>query len=615
MRIKDNLDYISKHNSKVVKYIEPYFDGLIPYGIFLVFVSLVFEIFNEGFVWVNLVEDVAILTVLSGFYLTKNKISGEKKIKFILIVVFAMGMFVSYRNGFIGNGLYLCIASIITSLIFLNPSFALLMTAIFSVHVLFISQFRIFEKYKILTNSQLWVFQIIGIMTVCLISIITIFALKRYLIDVLLELEAKVERLKVANGKLKSKNSQIEHLAYIDQMTNLYNRQRFTYLVQNTCLKSGPGRLHVMDIANFKQINSFYGMEKGDEILAKIGTFFIEKFNERTMGGYFGANSFAVWSPVDTYLPSLQEFELELNRALDLSTFLHFYIVEIPTDEKTDIELLYKGADISINRMKREGKKRYLTYSEYDNQEMVVYDELVRKIEHAINEKLFTVYFQEKVDSRTEKVVGLEALARLIIDDEYISPGQFIPIIDDANLSIRFGRVIIEKVFDLYPKILEKYGSECVVSVNVSPQQLATASFIDEMKSLISMHAIDPTKLELEITENILIGDMESAVEIISKLKALGVLISIDDFGTGYSSLKYIGDLPIDVIKIDKSFIDRLSNDFKIEAVVKSIIRIAEVSNYHIIAEGVETFEQVERLKSLGCHLIQGYFYSKPKPL
>jgi EAL domain-containing protein (putative c-di-GMP-specific phosphodiesterase class I) len=242
-------------------------------------------------------------------------------------------------------------------------------------------------------------------------------------------------------------------------------------------------------------------------------------------------------------------------------------------------------------------------------------DVLLKEIELAINKNEFELFVQEKTDTTHNQVVGLEALARWessLLGP--ISPGVFIPIIEDNDKSIQFGEMVIRKGLSLIPLIDDKYG-EIPLSINISPSHLKSLNFLNYLLEQIEETKVDPKRIEIEITENVLLDDFEYTYDLIKSIQSHGFKVSLDDFGTGFSSLQYLIDLPVNTIKIDRAFIRNIHTDKKQKILVESILRISEANGYSVVAEGVEEKEQVDILNELGCNIVQGYYYSKPEQL
>ena len=234
----------------------------------------------------------------------------------------------------------------------------------------------------------------------------------------------------------------------------------------------------------------------------------------------------------------------------------------------------------------------------------------------ALNNDEFKLYYQAKYDSRTQKVIGVEALARWLHKDlGFISPTEFIPIIESLNMSKEFGEFIIKKACLEYKQLKEKYNESLSLSVNISPSHIVEDSIIKTILDSLKEYHIPTRKFIVEITEEIMIEGIDKVLPIVDILRSKNVKISLDDFGTGYSSLNYLTQLSLDELKIDKTFVDQIGKKEGIKYLLENIIRLSDQFKLDIIAEGVETIEQLDVLNELGCYHIQGYYYAKPEPL
>ena len=199
-------------------------------------------------------------------------------------------------------------------------------------------------------------------------------------------------------------------------------------------------------------------------------------------------------------------------------------------------------------------------------------------------------------------------------DGKFVSPGEFIPVAEKVGLIDRIDACVFRKSAEFIGKIIKETGADITLSVNVSVRHLMKNDFIEELKSIIAASGVTPDHLEIEITESIMIDSAEKALNCINDIKNLGIKIAIDDFGTGYSSLNYLNTFPADLLKVDKSFIDKMNSSDSSKKYVAAIISIGHIMNFEVISEGVEEPEQLETLKSIGCDFVQGYIWGKPLP-
>lgn len=591
--------------AQITNRLTKYFNVLIYVWLILTFLSIITEYFSSNeFKLIDFSEEIVISISLIAFITIGRKINDLLKMSVILHIFFLVGVYTTYESGFVGNGIYLVLGSIIGAFILIDIRYSIAYSIFFAIELVYLMYIKEFHNFEILNHSDSWNFQLIGIAALLSITILFIHVLKSYYINTLNERDKTLE-------VIKEKQNQIEYMAYYNQLTHLPNRKYFVELLNDQI--DSPGYLYLLDVINFNQLNLVYGMKKADEILGQIGSFVKTEFKHGIVG-YLNGNTFAIWLPECEKLIEKQPLLDKLNEALDFSNQIDFYIVQLMTSPMIEIGISLRIANHAVKRIKKENVN-YQNYSKLNEEYLETYNRLTTIVEEAIEQKSFLVYFQEKYNINENKVVGLEALARLIVNGEFISPIQFIPIIEENNMILKFGWVIIENVFKLFKKIINQYGDDIVVSINVSSQQIASPTFVEVFTEMMKLYDITPKNIELELTESVLVGDLDSTKKMFVRLQEMGVKVAVDDFGTGYSSLKYISDLPIDVIKVDKTFIDQIVHNEKIKAITASIIKIAEVSGCDIVAEGVENLQQVEALSELGCYIIQGYYYSKPKEI
>ena len=233
----------------------------------------------------------------------------------------------------------------------------------------------------------------------------------------------------------------------------------------------------------------------------------------------------------------------------------------------------------------------------------------------ALDEKAFELYYQPQYDSLTKKLRGVEALIRWKnAEGFYISPSRFIPLAERAGLIDHIGQWVLEEALTSYAHWMKIFSYPIVMSVNISAIQFKKENFIPRLFALIDKYEVNPAYLELEITESVLIDDPDGVLDSMTRIREKGIKISLDDFGTGYSSLSYLKSLPIDTLKIDKSFIDTVISDNSTRIITESIIAMVKKLGYETVAEGVENDQQFEYLKSIECDNIQGFLLGKPMP-
>lgn len=427
-----------------------------------------------------------------------------------------------------------------------------------------------------------------------------------------------------AHQDLICQEEKISYLAYYDQLSEIPNRNKFKEHV-NKRIKDGikNAQIVLLDIKDFNLINSILGNEFGDKIIKTIGYVFKKYQSDEYFFARLSGNEFAGW--IENSSESLIKEYVEYFRALfndeikniGFNQKIYFHIsYSVYPDNGADFESLYKKATIALKFAKENSPTRIFNFEKSMEESIEQEARIISYVEEAINEDEFTVYYQNKVSIRDNKVVGVEALARWnskILG--FVSPAVFIPVIDKANLTARFSKVIIDKVLMDYTKLEKKFQKDITVSINISPLFFFEKDFTAIIIEAISNSGVNPNNVILEITEDIFINDFDTIQKIIAELKSFGVKISLDDFGTGYSSLNYIKNIDFDELKIDRTFMKDLLTDERVLKLLKSIDQIAKAYDYSVIAEGVETQAQLEKVQEAGFDIVQGFIYSKPEPL
>lgn len=418
----------------------------------------------------------------------------------------------------------------------------------------------------------------------------------------------------------------LQYSAYHDYLTGLANYRLFKTRLNATIdnAKKKPNSLFAvifLDLDRFKLINDTLGHANGDILLKQVGNKL-----ERTIGvddtvTRFGGDEFSILLPrINSREEAIQIVEKIIKM---FETPFHIKEYEIPVSasigiafyptDGLDAEKLIKNADRAMYRVKEHGKKSYAIYENQDDQSVnkLVLENDLRK---ALEKKEFVVYYQPKINLKTGSITGLEALIRWLSPHKgIVPPGVFIPFAEETGLIVPIGEYVLREACNQCVTWQKKGIPPIKIAVNLSTRQLLQSNLHATVASIINESGIQPDLIELEITESMTM-DIERSLEILNKLKQLGVKISVDDFGTGYSSLNYIRRLPIDRVKIDQSFIREMTKDPNSKALVSTIITMAQNLQLSVTAEGVETIEQVKYLQQQRCDEIQGYYFSKPLP-
>jgi diguanylate cyclase (GGDEF)-like protein/PAS domain S-box-containing protein len=416
---------------------------------------------------------------------------------------------------------------------------------------------------------------------------------------------------------LKTKEEYIQYVADHDFLTGLYNRRKFTEVLTEQLNKGEKGTLILFDIDNFKDVNDTLGHVYGDKLLNKIALTLKKIECENCDIFRLGGDEFLLLVKGEE---DVQEIEKYIGMILN-----NFYkrikvdkierpisasigICSYPKDG-TEIDELLKKVDIAMYKAKETGKNKYLFFSEEMQasfNKKVEIDNLLRK---ALKSEGFVLNYQPIIDGNTGKVISFEALLRL--KDIPISPAIFIPVAEERGLIIPLGRWVIKEVIRQLKEWRDKGLELKPVAINLSPKQFYDDNLLQYLEKKITENNLDPSLIEIEITENVLVENKDENIKVLHKLKKLGVSIALDDFGTGYSSLNYLTFMPINKIKLDKSLKDKFIEQQNIQ-IIGSIISIAHSLNLKVVAEGVENSEEYQELKKLSCDYMQGYLFSKP---
>ena len=428
--------------------------------------------------------------------------------------------------------------------------------------------------------------------------------------------------------KLNAQNDELTYLAYYDVLTGLYNRNYFVRLMSDFIRKAQEENTTVavmfMDFDDFRRINDGMGIIVGDELVQMFGQFLSELMGEHIVVSHFNGDVFCIgiYDPcgarsVETLYKTIRE---RLKRPFILSGGQELFITvsvgvaECPEAATSTLELI-NCAEIVMFKAKAMGKDKLLYYDGTILDEFLKSANIENQLKNAAFQQSFTMYYQPQFRTNDKKLRGVEALIRWKNDDgKMISPAVFIPIAEKSGTIVPIGTWVIEESLHAYAEWKRKYHYPLVMSLNVSAIQYKQPDFIEQMLHLMEKYDVAPSEVELEITESVLIDDFTEVTEKLAVLRDIGIKISLDDFGTGYSSLSYLKGLPIDTLKIDKSFIDTVVTDENTRIITESIIYMVKKLGYETIAEGVETEEQYRYLNEIDCDNIQGYLLGKPMP-
>ncbi len=420
---------------------------------------------------------------------------------------------------------------------------------------------------------------------------------------------------------------QLRFIATHDALTDLPNRTMFNErlrhaLHQGTRYSRGIAVMFI-DIDRFKVVNDSLGHSAGDRLLQDSAKRLSECLRESDTVARLGGDEFVVMvenftAPKDAIAVAqkvlaglarpffLEGQEFLMSASIGISTF--------PEDGK-DAETLLKNADIAMYRAKDQGRNNYQFYSAQMNKHTFERLAMESSLRRAIERNEFLLHYQPKLDLRTGAIAGVEALIRWKHPDwGMVSPAQFIPLAEETGLIVQIGEWVLKTACDQSRSWREQGIPPMRVAVNLSARQFSQKTLVSDVARTLVQSGLTPDCLELEITESLVMHNPEGAAETLHKLKAMGIALSIDDFGTGYSSLAYLKRFPIDCVKIDRSFIKDIPTEADDMAITKGVIALGHSLRLKVVAEGVETVEQQDFLRSNDCDEMQGYLFSKPLP-
>jgi diguanylate cyclase (GGDEF)-like protein/PAS domain S-box-containing protein len=428
---------------------------------------------------------------------------------------------------------------------------------------------------------------------------------------------------KFVENELKKKTLQ-------DSLTKVCNR--FAYLEQmktliettSDIIQPVQHAVFFMDLDRFKQVNDTLGHEIGDQLLIEVSKRIKGLLSTKDLLARYGGDEFVITLADIQHPREAAMFAKQIIQELEKPIIIHDQEIFVSTslgisiypEDGTTTEELLNRADKAMTFSKDNGRNSFSFYFDdlnTDTKRLLILDSELRK---AIENRDFSLAFQPKICIKTENIIGVEALVRWNNEKlGFVSPAEFIEYAEETGLIIPLSEIIFELACKGYNKLLREGYSKIPIAINVSSIHFQQQNFLESIQSILEKNNTSAHAFEIEVTERTVMNSANETVSKLVRLKQLGFKLSIDDFGTGYSSLSYLVRFPLDALKIDRSFIQQICSLAEKEAIVDAIIQMAHRLQMKVIAEGVENGQQVELLKSLGCDVIQGYYYSKPLPL
>jgi diguanylate cyclase (GGDEF)-like protein/PAS domain S-box-containing protein len=438
----------------------------------------------------------------------------------------------------------------------------------------------------------------------------------------------------VLNGRdiseRKEFEQQLRHQAFHDPVTDLANRALFTNRVEHTLSRqtreeSGLGVIFV-DLDDFKMINDSLGHAAGDEVLMQVGKRLLQCVRPMDTVARFGGDEFAVLLE-DTRTPEavaeiadriLGAFDAPI-RVDDKDVYIRasIGIATIDAEEAmtSAADELIRNADVAMYMAKREGKGQYRIFEQHMHSNVLARLETKGALQRALERGELTCHYQPVIELPTKRVIGFEALVRWQHPERgLVSPADFIPLAEETGLIVPIGNRVLQEACTqaVFLQEMAPVDPPLTMSVNISVRQLQQPDFTDKIKSILEETRLNPSCLMLEITESLLMIDTDAMVEKLHELKEIGVQLAVDDFGTGYSSLSYLSRFPVDALKIDRSFVNKVELGGQESDLAAAIVKLGETLKLKTIAEGIELPEQLDLFVGLGCNLGQGFLMAKP---
>ncbi len=420
---------------------------------------------------------------------------------------------------------------------------------------------------------------------------------------------------------------QMIHQAYHDPLTGLPNRvllnDRLSLALAQAHRKKEMLAVLFLDLDRFKQVNDIMGHARGDKVLKEVAGRIAECVGESDTVARLGGDEFTILLPQISHEEDAAKVAQKVLQAFEQPWIIdgqEFVItasigIALYPNDGQDAETLLRHADTAMYRAKDKGKNNYQLFTPAMNVKIMERLQMENSLRHALKREEFTVFYQPQVNTKTGQITGMEALVRWYHPVRgLIYPAEFIPLAEDTGLIIPIGEWVLRSAC-IQNKAWQEEGLKPLrLTVNLSACQFTQQNLVGTVEEIIRVSGLNPKWLELEITESALMKDVEAAIKTLQELRRMGVQISIDDFGTGYSSLNYLKRFPINTLKIDRSFVRDIISNPEDAAIVSTVIVLAQNLNLRVIAEGVETEEQLAFLQNRRCTEMQGYFFSKPLP-
>ena len=416
--------------------------------------------------------------------------------------------------------------------------------------------------------------------------------------------------------------NELKHVSRYDSLTKIYKRATF-YNVTEKLLRGKPDvrySIVIWDIKNFKIVNELFGSDVGDKILVLIAQKLKGIVGGKGVYGRLESDKFVICIP--TSMCDINSIIVEMDSMLNNSSVVDYNlkifagIYNITADEKIPVDQMCDRANMALKRAKSDYVNRYAYYDSEMRQTLLDEEAIINEIENAIATKQFWVSYQPIFSLKTGKPVSAEALVRWIREDgSMIYPDDFIPIFEKNGFIVELDFFILSEVCRMIQRRLQEKRHCVPISINQSRVLLQEKDYVKRVADILKKYDTPPRYIELELTERIFRDDLTDLAKMMGELRNLGVRWSIDDFGTGYSSLNLLKELPVDIIKIDKSFLDETESSETSKIIIRKTVELTQELDKTVVCEGVETENQADYLRGIRCDMAQGYLYAKPMPM
>lgn len=472
-----------------------------------------------------------------------------------------------------------------------------------------------------------------GVSIAILLAGLLITAMLTFVIFILAQSRYKAQQLADANIELYTEidereriEKQMAYLAEHDALTNLINRNALMRILneqlKNTELSANSAILFI-DLDRFKEVNDALGHTVGDELLRRVARRISKLAPKNSRLARSGGDEFLLAILKPDNRQQVIDLTQQLLKALDSHFFVDDYELFISAsigiafanDADFNAEYLIRNADTALYQAKDNGRNTYHLYNKAVHRDLAKKLELVKQLRYAVENESLVVYYQPKVELLSHRIVGLEALVRWVQEDgTVIGPDQFIPIAEDTGLIIPLSEFVLKEACNQLHHWHKAGFEDLTMAINISGKQLHLPHLVDDIMSTVHGAQVPADKIELELTEQVFIENIQSHTNFMHAVRDNGMSLAIDDFGVGYSSLSYLKNFPVTSLKIDRSFINDLPDNEDDAVIVQTIINLARNLNIQLVAEGIETPEQVDFLMSRECGIGQGYLFSRPLP-